>query len=113
MKLVHNNTFVFSTGKKIDAPSGILGLSEDGVEVGVIDYGYDGEFCSVQSLTQTELKELVEYMVNLWQSLLKGSEDETICEQCKQKLCPYCGKPMRYQNGIYYCTRNFKKEVTA
>lgn len=63
--------FVLSTGKKIYANAGILGLSAETKESSLFQ-GYDSiydtsneEECSF-NLTQEERKEIAEYMIDLW-----------------------------------------------
>ena len=70
MEYIENNEcYFFSTGKMLYANCGIIGLSPN--SEGVVDYGYDGEFCHKDELSDAELKELSEYMINLWTEFSK------------------------------------------
>jgi|LGVF01.2.fsa_nt_gb hypothetical protein len=67
----NGNNIIFSTGKVRYANNGIIGLSEPDKEYGwTIFDGYDGRI-EHNNLTRSEINELADYMINLWQRFKK------------------------------------------
>ena len=72
MERISENEFKLSTGKVIVANNGILGITENNPTL--IYEGYDGYLATEKfepdpeevDLTNEEVKELADYMVNLW-----------------------------------------------
>lgn len=80
--LIDGEVLVFSTGKRIYANRGIIGLSEEIIsdEYDLFAEGYDGmvyrNYTSVDgervsTLTNEEKIELAEYMIGLWTKFLE------------------------------------------
>jgi hypothetical protein len=61
---IDDDYVVFSTGKRLYAFTGTLGINEDGDT----NYGYDGDFPESlnDALTTDERQELSTYMIALW-----------------------------------------------
>jgi hypothetical protein len=60
---VEGDEVIFSSGKRLYANAGIIGLSE---RLDVTE-GYDGGFCYYDDkLTEDERHELADYMIDLW-----------------------------------------------
>lgn len=81
-----NTYLVLSTGKKIYAGQGIIGLSEEMLDKDdpwIFTYGFDGEVFKngiddegkeVATLTPQERIELAEYMIGLWTKFLEQAK---------------------------------------
>ena len=66
---------IFSTGKRVYAYAGIIGL---GIEDGefTLTYGYDGQIPDDDTkLTAEERRELADYMITLWQQYRGSIKD--------------------------------------
>jgi hypothetical protein len=69
-------TMVFSTGRKINTNSGIIGIDAKGN----IFEGYDGELTvrddvlNADGLNRIERRELADYMIDLWRMFKENAE---------------------------------------
>lgn len=59
-----------STGKKVYANCGIIGVSSDSKKI-YLSEGYDGDFPD-EELSKEEREELADYMINLWTEFKNG-----------------------------------------